>query len=105
MGNAPLPASPLGHGDVVRNLRVISTPGHTEGHVSFLHSESTLLVGDLVGSRDGHVVRAPAAFTADIAQADQSIRKIAGIDARRVLFAHGAEVAEPMQMLRALLDA
>lgn len=104
-GNAPLSARALAEGDTVGDLRVIATPGHTAGHVSFLHSDGTLLVGDLLGTRDGHLERAPAAFTADVSQAEQSIEKIARIDASRVLFAHGPEIAEPRQRLRAFLDA
>lgn len=102
-GNAPLSARPLRDGQVVRDLRVISTPGHTGGHVSFLHTTGVLLMGDLVGSHDGHLERAPAAFTADATQAEQSLHKVARIDATRILFGHGAEVAEPTQQLQALL--
>lgn len=104
-GNAPLSVRALADGEVVRGLRVISTPGHTAGHVSFLHSTGILLVGDLVGSHDGHLERAPAAFTADATQAEHSIQKIARIDATRILFAHGGEVTEPRQKLQALRDS
>ncbi len=102
-GNAPLTAHPLGDGATIRDLRVIATPGHTAGHISLLHGEGTLLAGDLIGSRDGHLERPPAPFTADAAQAEQSIHKIAGFDATRFLFAHGAEIEQPGQALRALL--
>jgi glyoxylase-like metal-dependent hydrolase (beta-lactamase superfamily II) len=104
-GNAPLPARALADGETVRDLRVIATPGHTPGHVSFLDGEGTLLVGDLVGSHEGHLERAPAAFTFDALQAEESIHKIARLDARRFLFAHGAEVSEPQQLMLELLDS
>jgi glyoxylase-like metal-dependent hydrolase (beta-lactamase superfamily II) len=104
-GNAPLSARRLADGESIRDLRVVATPGHTAGHVSFLHGEGTLLVGDLVGSREGHLERAPAAFTADPAQAEQSIRKISDLGSDRMLFAHGPEIQEPLQALHALLES
>lgn len=103
-GNAPLSAQALDDGDTVRNLRVISTPGHTAGHISFLHGEATVMAGDLVGSRDGQLERSPAPFTADAAQAERSIRKVAGLGADRILFAHGDEIDRPGLALLALLD-
>ena len=102
-GNAPLTARPLLDGEMVRDLRVIATPGHTPGHVSFLHGEGTLLVGDLVGSHDGHLERGPAVFTADTPQAEESIRKIARLGADRFLFSHGPEVSKPQHLLLELL--
>jgi glyoxylase-like metal-dependent hydrolase (beta-lactamase superfamily II) len=102
-GNAPLSARVLPDGETVRDLRVVTTPGHTAGHVSFLAGDGTLLVGDLVGSHDGHVERAPAPFTSDAVVAEQSIHKIVSLDARRFLFAHGPEVSEPQQQILALL--
>jgi glyoxylase-like metal-dependent hydrolase (beta-lactamase superfamily II) len=102
-GNAPLSARALDDGGTVRELRVLATPGHTPGHVSFLDGEGTLLVGDLIGSRDGHLERAPAMFTADAAQAELSIRKLAETGCERMLFGHGAEIDEPLPALRTLL--
>ena len=102
-GNAPLAARALVDGEIVNDLRIFETPGHTAGHVSFLHGEGTLFVGDLVGSSDGRLERAPAPFTADALQAELSIRKIADVEADRLLFAHGAEIDHPQQALRALL--
>jgi glyoxylase-like metal-dependent hydrolase (beta-lactamase superfamily II) len=103
-GNSPLTAQALDDGHTVRDLRIVATPGHTAGHVSFLHGEGTLFAGDLIGSRDGHLERSPAAFTADAAQAEQSIHKIADLDPTSILFAHGPEIAQPSQALRSLLD-
>ncbi|SOD72529.1 glyoxylase-like metal-dependent hydrolase (beta-lactamase superfamily II) [Jatrophihabitans sp. GAS493] len=103
-GNSPLSTQSLADGDSLRNLRVLSTPGHTAGHVSLLHGEGTLLVGDLVGSHNGQLQRAPAPFTADPSQAEESIRKIARINALHMLFGHGAEIDQPQTALQELLD-
>ena len=104
-GNAPLSSHALVDGETIRGLRVVATPGHTDGHVSFIDGDGTLLVGDLIGSHDGHVERAPAPFTSDALVAEQSIHKIAALDARRFLFSHGPEVSDPQQQILALLSS
>ncbi len=47
-GSAPLSARALPDGVLVRDLRVIATPGHAAAHISLLHATDVLLVGDLV---------------------------------------------------------
>jgi glyoxylase-like metal-dependent hydrolase (beta-lactamase superfamily II) len=63
-------------GETIRELRVIPTPGHTAGHLSLLSSaDNALLIGDLAGSQNGGLSRAPAPFTADAAEAERSLHK------------------------------
>ena len=102
-GNAPLAARALEDGDSIQGLRIFATPGHTAGHVSFLHESGTLLIGDLVGSAGGRLERAPARFTADPEEAERSLRRIVGVRAERLLPAHGAEVSHPREALTLLL--
>jgi glyoxylase-like metal-dependent hydrolase (beta-lactamase superfamily II) len=91
-------------GDTVRGLRVVHTPGHTPGHICLLDEGSgVLFVGDAFGSQDGHLMRAPAMFTADAEEAESSLRRIASLTAARMLMAHGAEVADPVTAVRLLL--
>jgi glyoxylase-like metal-dependent hydrolase (beta-lactamase superfamily II) len=103
-GNAPLSARALKDGDLIKGLQVIATPGHTVGHVSLLHESGALLVGDLVGSVGERLVRAPAPFTADPEEAERSLRRIAEIQADRLVPAHGGEVSQPFQALADLVD-
>lgn len=102
-GNAPLSAHPLEDGATIRELQVLATPGHTAGHVSLLHESGAILVGDLVGSEDGVLVRPPAAFTADHAEAERSLRRVAALGAHRLLLAHGDEVDQPRSALDQLV--
>jgi glyoxylase-like metal-dependent hydrolase (beta-lactamase superfamily II) len=102
-GNAPLTARALADGDTVRGLTVLATPGHTDGHVSLLHDSGALLVGDLVGNTNGTLTRAPAPFTADTTQAEQSLHSIGQLDFERLLTAHGAELPNARAALRALV--
>ncbi len=94
---------PLNDEDLVRQFRVVNTPGHTPGHVSLLQEESSvLLLGDLAGMMNGQVVRPPAVFTADPDLCDRSLRRAAELDARRILPSHGVELPTPPA--RALMD-
>jgi glyoxylase-like metal-dependent hydrolase (beta-lactamase superfamily II) len=95
---------PLSDGDTVNSLRAIATPGHTEGHLSLIdESQSALLVGDCLGVVDGQLVRAPAQFTADGEQAEQSLHHLRSLRGSRMLFAHGHELTQPWAALDALL--
>ena len=96
---------PLADGDVVGDLRVLHTPGHTPGHLSLLHeAASLLLIGDLVGSTDGVLDFGPSAFTADSALSRQSLRRMVDLQTDRILFSHGEEVPNAGTAIRELLD-
>ena len=96
---------PLADGDLVGDLRVLHTPGHTPGHVSLLHeAESLLLIGDLVGTTDGALDFGPAAFTADPAGNRQSLRRMVDLQTDRILFSHGGELPHAGSAIRQLLD-
>jgi glyoxylase-like metal-dependent hydrolase (beta-lactamase superfamily II) len=57
----PTDARAAADGASIRGLRVIHTPGHTQGHISLLHeSDGLLFVGDAVGTMNGVMVRPPA---------------------------------------------
>jgi glyoxylase-like metal-dependent hydrolase (beta-lactamase superfamily II) len=84
---------PVGDGDEVFGLRVVATPGHTPGHVSILDPVgSALITGDAAFNLNGILTGSPPAFTADLVQAGQSLRKLAGINFQSVLFAHGPAI-------------
>jgi glyoxylase-like metal-dependent hydrolase (beta-lactamase superfamily II) len=81
--------------DVPGRLRVIHTPGHTEGHcVLYAPSEDALFVGDAVNNIDiatgqpgAHV--APAVATTSTNQAYESLSRIEKLDAQTLYFGHG----------------
>jgi glyoxylase-like metal-dependent hydrolase (beta-lactamase superfamily II) len=104
-GALDIPAIPVdgGHvirslveGDRVRDLMVLDTPGHTPGHISLLHEAASLvLMGDLVGSVDGELTFGPRAFTADAVASRASLARVVTLGVDRLVFSHGAEVADP----------
>jgi glyoxylase-like metal-dependent hydrolase (beta-lactamase superfamily II) len=83
---------PVGEGEssaLPADLRVIASPGHTPGHVSFLldRDGGTLLVGDAaVATKDGRVKR--GFMNRSTPTFDASIRHIAEYDFEIALFAH-----------------
>ena len=78
---------PLTEGDRVRDLLVLDTPGHTSGHISLLHeATSALLIGGLIGSVDGVLSAGPEEFTADPGRSRESLARVAGMHAERILF-------------------
>jgi glyoxylase-like metal-dependent hydrolase (beta-lactamase superfamily II) len=87
---------PLAEGDRVGDMRVLDTPGHTLGHISLLQeSADILLVGDVIGNVDGVLSPGPEAFTADPQRARRSLARVLATGVERILFSHGAELADP----------
>jgi glyoxylase-like metal-dependent hydrolase (beta-lactamase superfamily II) len=75
-------------------MEVIATPGHTPGSICLLDRETGVLVVGDAFNRDGTAVSGPRPeFTADLAQAESSLRKLAELPFETVLFGH----AEPLE--------
>ena len=72
-------------------LQVIATPGHTPGHIAVLDPASALLVaGDALNREGGSgLAGANPDFSDDMAQAAESVRKLAGLTIDAILFGHG----------------
>jgi glyoxylase-like metal-dependent hydrolase (beta-lactamase superfamily II) len=102
--SAPI-ARTLTDGDVVdlagprpERWRVLHTPGHAPGHVCLHDAESgTLLVGDMVAS-EGTILIAPR--DGDMKAYLEQLDRLAGIDARVALPAHGEPVDRPTDLFR-----
>ena len=72
------------------DVEVIMTPGHTPGHASLYHKPTkTIIAGDAVVFENGHLDVANPRYTLDMRSALESIRKLAGYDARRIICYHG----------------
>lgn len=93
--NAESPGVPVGRvvgeGDEVAGFRVISTPGHTPGHVSLLRDEDGLLfTADTFGCLPRKIrVGVRKAFCTDPALAKRSAEKLLAEDFSTAVFAHG----------------
>jgi glyoxylase-like metal-dependent hydrolase (beta-lactamase superfamily II) len=87
---SPRPIKAVGDNDEVFGLRVIATPGHTPGHVCvFDPAGSLLILGDAMNNSGGKLGGPSPQYTADMAQAHQSVKKLAKLTFQRAVFGHG----------------
>ena len=89
---------------VAGGLRVVHTPGHSPGHVSYLHEDSGVLVtGDAIFNV--RRLRWPVrAFCTDFAMTKQTAHRLAELDYTTAAFTHGPELRErPREDIRAFL--
>jgi glyoxylase-like metal-dependent hydrolase (beta-lactamase superfamily II) len=86
----------VGDGDMVFDLQIIDTPGHTAGHICVLDGAAGILVtGDaLVGTPEGGVGPPEPSFSEDMTAAGESIAKLAGFDYEIALFGHGEPLTQ-----------
>ncbi|MDF2951499.1 MAG: beta-lactamase domain protein [Anaerocolumna sp.] len=69
---------------------IISTPGHTPGHISlYIKSEKTIITGDAATLENDKLVIANPQFTLDIENAIKSLDKILNTDALHFISYHG----------------
>ena len=91
---APAPVDGfLADGDVLPFLggvRVVHTPGHTDGSVCYLLERERVLFPGAMLLRDGsHIVRPLAKPGVDISVYEESLQRLAALDVEACCFAHG----------------
>ncbi|WP_415379591.1 MBL fold metallo-hydrolase [Halosimplex sp. TS25] len=75
-------------------MEVVYTPGHAPGHVSlYLPEARLLLAADALTAAGGELQGPNDRFTLDMAEAGQSVDRLAALDVERVLCYHGGAVA------------
>ncbi|HXV81882.1 MAG TPA: MBL fold metallo-hydrolase [Candidatus Binatia bacterium] len=90
---SPRPIKPVGDNEEVFGLRVISTPGHTPGHICVFDPVGSLLIlGDAMNNVGNQLAGPNPQYTADMAQAHQSVKKLAGLTFARAVFGHGEPI-------------
>lgn len=89
---------PIEDGDVLPmlgGLRVIHTPGHTPGSVCLYgERDRVLFVGDSLERRFGRVSFASRLYSDDYEAARRSVKRLAQLDVRSVVFSHFAALHE-----------
>ena len=90
---SPRPLKAVADNDEVFGLRVIATPGHTPGHVCVFDPAGALLIlGDALNHIDNKLEGPNAQYTADMAEAHRSVKKLAKLQFQRALFSHGEPI-------------
>ncbi len=97
---------PLAEGDEVAGFKVLDTPGHSRGHISFWReSDRVLILGDVLNNMDVLTtipgLREPKKFfTPDPDENRRSIRRLGELEPSLVCFGHGA----PLRDTRKFVD-
>jgi glyoxylase-like metal-dependent hydrolase (beta-lactamase superfamily II) len=90
---SPRPLKAIADNDEVFGLRVIATPGHTPGHVCVFDPPGSLLIlGDAMNNIGNKLGGPNPQYTADMAQAHQSVKKLAKLKFQRAFFSHGEPI-------------
>jgi glyoxylase-like metal-dependent hydrolase (beta-lactamase superfamily II) len=79
-------------------LAVVHTPGHSPDHVVFWHEESaTVFAGDLLVQ--GSTVVIPASHGGSLTDYLASLARVAGLQPKRALPAHGPAIDDPLALI------
>jgi glyoxylase-like metal-dependent hydrolase (beta-lactamase superfamily II) len=90
---SPRPIKAVGDNDEVFGLRIVATPGHTPGHICvFDPAGSLLILGDALNNVGNELTGPNPKYTADMAEAHRSVKKIARLRFERALFGHGEPI-------------
>ncbi len=75
--------------------QIIHVPGHTAGSICFYHAVRKIaIVGDAINHKRGRLGAPPVVFTPDLAQAHNSVHRIAALDFEVCCFGHGPPLVE-----------
>jgi glyoxylase-like metal-dependent hydrolase (beta-lactamase superfamily II) len=98
---------PIEDGDVLPmlgGLRVIHTPGHTPGSVCLYGArDRVLFVGDTLQRRFGRLSFASSLYSDDYRTARRSVKRLAELDVRTIVFGHFAPLEEGATAALAML--
>lgn len=98
----------LGEGDEVGGFTVLSTPGHSPGHVSYWRETDRVLVcGDVMWGFNPFTMRGPirepyALLSPDPARNRASARRLAALEPALVCFGHGPPLRDTARFIAAV---
>lgn len=85
---------------IVEGLKVISTPGHTPGHISlYLEDQKIFIAGDALAIENNKLVIANPEFTLDMNKCIQSIKKIQKMAFDKIICYHGGVMENNINLL------
>jgi glyoxylase-like metal-dependent hydrolase (beta-lactamase superfamily II) len=104
--SSPRTLSAVADGDDVFGLTIVTTPGHTPGHIAVYDPLGGIFVaGDAMRTSGGAVTPPGAQFTEDMAAAMASITKVGALSFETLLVGHGDPIESGASGLVAALGA
>jgi glyoxylase-like metal-dependent hydrolase (beta-lactamase superfamily II) len=104
--SAPRTLTAVGDGAEVFGLRIVTSPGHTAGHIAVLDEVGGILVaGDALGTSGGAVTGSNPRFTDDETAAAASVAKLGALSFEVLLVGHGDPITTGASGLVAALAA
>lgn len=98
------PVTAVADGDRVFDLRIVSTPGHTAGHIAVLDEVGGILVaGDALNTSGGELAGSDPRFTDDADAAAASVAKLGALRFETLLVGHGEPITDGASALVAAL--
>jgi glyoxylase-like metal-dependent hydrolase (beta-lactamase superfamily II) len=94
--------------DLAGGTKVISTAGHTPGHISlYLERSKVLIAGDALTAEKGSLNGPNPSMTLEMSTAIQSIRRLADLEIDTIVCYHGGVVSEDAngQLRRVIQEA
>jgi glyoxylase-like metal-dependent hydrolase (beta-lactamase superfamily II) len=94
--------------DLAGGTRVISTPGHTPGHISlYVERSKVLIAGDALTAERGSLNGPNPSMTLEMRTAIQSVRRLADLEIDTIVCYHGGVVSEDAngQLRRVIQEA
>jgi glyoxylase-like metal-dependent hydrolase (beta-lactamase superfamily II) len=89
----------LKDGDLVGPLKIVSTPGHTDGSISIYKPGEAVFVGDLLRTdSSGKIMLASARMSRDMAEVKRSVEKISKLEFSMLLPGHGKPMWQDASM-------
>lgn len=101
-------ARALSEGDDVGGFRVLDTPGHSPGHVSYWREADRVLVcGDVMWGQNAFILRGDIRepyriLSPDPALNRASARRLAELEPELICFGHGPPVRDPSRFIAAV---
>jgi glyoxylase-like metal-dependent hydrolase (beta-lactamase superfamily II) len=94
--------------DLAGGTKVVSTPGHTPGHISlYLERSKVLIAGDALRAERGSLNGPNPSMTLEMRTAIHSIRRLANLEIDTIVCYHGGVVSEDVngQLRRVVQEA
>lgn len=85
---------------IIQGMKVVTTPGHTPGHISlFLEEEEVFVAGDALAVENKELVIANPEFTLDLETCKKSIEKIKNLAPKKIICYHGGSIENNIDAL------